>query len=164
MNTSSIVYYVLLAVLIISAGVSYYYNKYYYMYILGGLAVLTFILVFLVIWREDYNVHPNNIKQDYNKKVLWINVDKLDINNEQHIEWSKKVLIKQAPNKLGIYSDKYNVTKLDILRYIETFYELFGYNSEYIYFENAKLNNKTKKFCKDKNLKINSISFRINNK
>ena len=164
MNTSYIVYYVLLGTLILLAGVSFFYKRYYFTYILAALLILLTVLVFLVIWREDYNVHPGNSNQDYRKKVLWINVDKLDILNPKHVEWSKDVLIKQTPNKLGIYSDKYNVTKLDVLRYIETFYEMFGYNSEYIYFENAKLNSNTKKFCKEKDLKIAPISFRINNK
>ena len=54
MNTSYIVYYVLLGVLILFAGVSYFYKKYYFMSIFGAFAILTIILVFLVIWRENY--------------------------------------------------------------------------------------------------------------
>lgn len=164
MNAGYIVAYVLLGVLFSLFLFSVYYKKWYYTYILIGIAILCSVVIFVLIWREDYNVHPESDNQNIKKKIAWINVDKLDILNREHVKWSRDVLIKQAPNKLGIYSDKYNVTTLDILRYKEVFYEMFGYNSEYIYFENAKLNKKTRDFCKEKDLKISRISLRINNK
>ena len=162
MNVNLIFYYTILAILVSLTGVSIYFKRYIYTYMLGGLIVLFSLLVFVYLWREDYNVHPMQTDKNYRNKVLWVNVDKIDILNDQHTNWAKQLLIKHAPNKLGIYSDKHNVTTLDILRYKETFYEVFGYDSEYIYFENAKLNNKTNQFCKDKNLRVNKISFRIN--
>ena len=92
-------------------------------------------------------------------------------NIEKSIENLRKKGLAKASKKsdrtaiegaVGIYSNKYNVTKLDILRYKETFFEFFGYNAEHIMFENAKLNSTTKQFCRDKNLKIKRFSFRIN--
>lgn len=162
MNRNLIIYYVILSLLTILCVYTFYKKKYLYTYTITGLIVGLSILIFFYSWREDFNVHPMNDKGNNRKKVLWINVDKIDILNDNHNKWAKNLLLKQAPNKLGIYSDKYNVTTLDILRYKETFFELFNYNPEYIYFKNAKLNNKTKQFCKDKNLKISSISLRIN--
>tara|TARA_Y100001972_G_C7644797_1_gene323979 strand:- start:1355 stop:1843 length:489 start_codon:yes stop_codon:yes gene_type:complete len=162
MDRNLIFYYVILGMLSIGSIISYYYKKYSLSYLLGIFVFLFFTLIFMYMWREDYNVHPNNKDNNYRNKVLWINVDKLDVLNKGHNIWAKNLLIRHAPNKLGIYCDKYNVTTLDVLRYREIFYELFGYNTEDIYFKNAKLTNKVKNFCKDKNLRIQRISFRIN--
>ena len=162
MHSNLIFYYTVLGILVILSGISVYYKKYTYTYIIAALAVIFAILVFVYVWREDYNVHPNKTDNSYRNKVVWVNVDRVDILNKEHNIWAKNLLLKHAPNKLGIYSDKHNVTTLDILRYKETFYELFGYNADDIYFENAKLNSRAKQFCKDKNLKIKGISFRIN--
>ena len=161
MNTNLIFYYIILSVLVILMGVTVYYKKYMYTYALGLLSVIFAILMFVYVWREDYNVYPKDKDSNYRNKVVWVNVDKLDIFNVEHNKWAKNLLLNQAPNKLGIYSNKYNVTTLDILRYKETFYEFFGYNSEYIYLENAKLNEKTKRFCKEKDLKVKKFSMRI---
>ena len=162
MRSSLIFYNIILSLLIISAGVSVYYKKYTYTYGISVITVMFASLVFGYMWRESYDVHPESKNINYKNKVLWVNVDKIDVLNAKHNKWAKELLLNHAPNKLGIYSDKYNVTTLDILKYKETFYELFGYNTDHIMFKNAKLNNRAKKFCNDKNLKIKGISFRIN--
>lgn len=162
MNRNLIFYYVVLSILVISAGVSIYLKRYIYTYIIGAITAIFAFLVFVYVWREDYNVHPMSKNDNYKNKVLWINVDKIDVLNTSHNKWASNLLLKHAPNKLGIYSDKYNVTTLDILRYKETFYELFGYHAKDIMFKNSKLNRRTKKFCEEKNLKIKKISLRIN--
>ena len=158
-------FYLLIALWIIFIIAAFCCGRYYSG---SGLILFFFIFLFLLFffsWPECYDVRPTQrTYQDYRNKVLWVNMDSLDVVNNDHTTWCKKLMIEGAPNKLGIYCDKYTVNKLDILRYKETFNEMFGYDAKHIYFANTKLSKELKRFCEDKNVKIKYASVRYERK
>ena len=130
--------------------------------IICGVCTIAFILFFyMYLWKQRINVYPvNNYKKiDYRHQVLWINTNMLNVNNMQHKKWCKHILIENAPNRLGIYIDKKNISTLYVLKQIEIFRLMFNYECSDIYFK-YRVSNEIRRFCEKKNLNIKYYSIR----
>lgn len=127
------------------------------------ISIVLIICVFLylkTIWVQMLDVGPER-NGNFTKKVLWVNMNKLDVTNDYHKNWSKKLLIDSAPNKLGCYVDTIpdNFSKLDMLEHSEKFNMMFKHPLEKAYFIH-KPSEEVKKFCDDKQIKIIRNTFR----
>ena len=129
--------------------------------VIGIMLGVLLIFYYGYIWGQIYNVYVmddyKNIR--YTNKMLWINTNKLDVTNPRHRNWANYILMDCAPNKLGIYIEEENVSKLFVLKQLETFKIMFGYNSPIIYFK-YRQNQIVKQFCNAKDVKIVNFSFR----
>ena len=117
---------------------------------------------YIYLWKQQYNVYPSkNYKKlkNYNKKVLWINTNVLNVNNPEHVKWCKYILIDSAPNKLGIYIDNPNPEKVFVNRQIEIFKIMFGFVPKNIYFTEP-ISSEISTFCKLKQLSITYLCLR----
>tara|TARA_Y100001980_G_C14555788_1_gene345214 strand:- start:7581 stop:8006 length:426 start_codon:yes stop_codon:yes gene_type:complete len=129
--------------------------------VIGIVLFMMLVYYYGYVWWQVYNVYSTKNYQNinYKNRMLWINTEMLDVMNPYDKKWSKHVLIDSAPNKLGIYVDKEIVNKKFVLKQLETFKILFGYNSPIIYFKHTP-NNIVKDFCKKKGVEIINFSFR----
>jgi hypothetical protein len=129
--------------------------------VIGIVLFMSLSFYYGYVWWQMYDVHSvqdyKNV--NYKTKMLWINTDMLDVMNPFDKEWSKHVLLDSAPNKLGIYIDKKTINKKFVLKQLETFKIMFGYNSPIIYFKH-KQNELVRDFCKRKGVEIINFSFR----
>ena len=127
--------------------------------------IITTLLIFYYgyLWGQIYNVYAirDYKNKNYKHKMLWINTEMLDVTNSYDKEWCDYVLIDNAPNKLGIYIEEKNVSKLFVLKQLETFKIMFGYNSPIIYFKYSP-NRIIELFCNKKGVSIINYSFRRN--
>ena len=118
------------------------------------LLLLTVFFFFFYAWSESYNVKPDNdVDIDYSRQIVWINLDYVDKLNYEHISWAKSMMIKHAPNKLGIYCEKFTINRQEIISYKNKFSDVFKFDATHIYFKNMRLNNRLHKYCDRINLK-----------
>lgn len=139
----------------------------YIVYDAENRGVVSIILISLMIlfygylWYQEYDVY---VVQDYESRVyknrmLWINTEMLDVTDPIHKRWCNYVMMDCAPNKLGVYVDKEVVNKLYVLKQLETFKIMFGYNCPIIYFKKSP-NKIVKDFLRKKGVSIVRFSFR----
>ena len=130
----------------------------------GVVAILLFSLIILFygyLWHQQYNVYAiqDYKNNNYKNMMLWINTNKLDVTNSFDRKWAHYVMMDCAPNKLCIYVDNDVVNKLFILKQLETFKIMFGYNCPIIYFKYSP-NKMVKNFLNKKGVHIVNFSFR----
>ena len=125
-----------------------------------SLTVILFIY-FKSIWVQILDVGPEDERKSYNNKMLWVNMDKIDVTNNKHKKWSNKILINEAPNKLGCYinMEPKEMTKENVLEHLEKFNMMFKHPVKEAYFKN-KPNSVVKKFLNEKDVKIYTKTFR----
>lgn len=120
-------------------------------------------LYFKLMWVQILDVGPEDNRVNYTKKMLWINMDKMDVTNRVHKRWSYDVLVNHAPNILGCYVDvdvlPKKVTKQDMLKHIETFNMMFKHPVKYMYV-NGKVSEDVVEFLKEKDVKVVKNTFR----
>ena len=129
--------------------------------VIGIMFFMLLVIFYGYLWGQMYNVQ---VTQDYKNisyknKMLWINTDMLDVTNRFDKEWANYVMMDCAPNKLGIYVERQFINKLFVLKQLETFKIMFGYNCPIIYFKH-KPNMIIKNFLKKKGVEIINFSFR----
>ena len=129
--------------------------------VVGIMLFMMLIFFYGYLWKQMYDVYPTkNYKSIvYKNKMLWINTEMLDVKSVEHKKWAQYVLMDNAPNKLGIYVDREFVNKLFVLKQLETFKILFGYNCPIIYFKYTP-NKIVKEFLHTKGVEIIRFSFR----
>ena len=129
--------------------------------VIGIIMVIWLIFYYGYLWGQIFNIYAvNDYKtKNYKNKMLWINTNMLDVTNIYHKQWANYVLIDSAPNKLGIYIEDSIVNKLFVLKQMETFKIMFGYNSPIIFFKHRP-NNIIRTFCEQKGVQIVTFSFR----
>jgi hypothetical protein len=131
--------------------------------VIGVMLGVMLIFYYGYIWGQIYNVYATrdykNVK--YTNRMLWINTNLLDVTNIEHRNWANYVLIDCAPNKLGIYIEEEQVSKLFVLKQLETFKIMFGYNCPIIYFK-YRQNQIIRNFCGMKGVKVINYSLRHN--
>ena len=64
-----------------------------------------FFIYFKSIWVQIFDVGPEDQRKSYNNKMLWVNMDKLDVTSSVDKQWSNDILVNQAPNIIGCYVD-----------------------------------------------------------
>tara|TARA_B100001248_G_C27224459_1_gene381846 strand:+ start:248 stop:769 length:522 start_codon:yes stop_codon:yes gene_type:complete len=137
-------------------------NKFRNNFIIVSIILTIFVFIYLkTIWVQMLDVGPEDGEVDYTNKVIWINMKKIDVTNERHKKWTKKMLINNAPNKLGSYIDMspVNMTKGKLLEHIEKFNIMFKHPLKYMYFSKKPSHNIVK-FLKEKQIKIVRKTFR----
>jgi hypothetical protein len=127
-----------------------------------GILLISLIIVFYgYIWHQKYDVYPTQgyETKNYKNRMLWINTDKLDVTSSFHKKWGNYIMMDCAPNKLGIYVDKEVINKIFVLKQLETFKIMFGYNCPIIYFKITP-NKIVMDFLRKKGVEIVRFSFR----
>tara|TARA_B100000900_G_scaffold160948_1_gene136659 strand:+ start:742 stop:1155 length:414 start_codon:yes stop_codon:yes gene_type:complete len=121
--------------------------------------MIVYYVYTIYIWPQVFDIHPNSKQISFNDKVVWINTDQIDVMNKMHKEWCHNILIKEAPNTLGIYIKHKEVLKQDVLRQIEIFNMMFKFHANIIYFEH-NINKEIIEFCEKKKIKIVNFNLR----
>ena len=127
-----------------------------------GIILFSYIIFFyMYMWNQEYDVYPiqDYKNKNYSNKMLWINTDVMDVMNPFHKKWANYVMMDCAPNKLGIYLDKEFINKLVILKQLETFKIMFGYNCPIIYLKTYP-NKIVRDFLSKKGVSMVRFSFR----
>lgn len=128
----------------------------------SGVILMIFVfLYFKLVWVQVLDVGPEDKRVDYTKKMLWVNMDKLDVTSSVHKQWSNDILVNQAPNIIGCYVDVLpkKITKQDMLRHIETFDMMFKHPVKYMYI-NGKVSQDIIEFLREKDVKVVKNTFR----
>ena len=128
----------------------------------SGVILMIFVfLYFKLVWVQILDVGPEDKRVDYTKKMLWVNMDKLDVTSSVDKQWSNDILVNQAPNIIGCYVDVLpkKITKQDMLRHIETFDMMFKHPVKYMYI-NGKVSQDIIEFLREKDVKVVKNTFR----
>jgi hypothetical protein len=137
-------------------------NKFKNGFLITSIMIMLCVYIyFKLVWVQIMDVRPEDERIDYTNKMLWINMDYIDVTSDEHKKWSNNMLINQAPNKLGSYIDVLpkTFTKVDMLRHIETFNMMFKHPLKYVYFNN-KPNVDVLRYCNEKGVKVIRNPFR----
>ncbi len=126
--------------------------------------IIVIIVLFAVTWPEM------EVDKTYDgkarKRVMWVNTDSLDVNNEHDRAWCNNLMMNKAPNKIGILIVKVQPNpesteqfvqdeKMRFLRAYEKFTILFGHPPRAVKWKDGKPSKDTKDFIKEKMVKLN---------